>query len=324
MSDTIAVSAVNTTNSANSGVANRYAAKEYSFHPISNMFPLLEGGEFAALVEDIRAHGLQQEITLYEEQILDGRNRYRACAEAGVEPHYREFIGSHADAVAYVISANIHRRHLNAEQRRELIEKLLKANPEQSDRQITQTAKVDHKTVGAIRRKAEGRGEIPHVEKRADSKGRSQPARKAGAKSKTATPSAHSAVTYYADVDTAASAEERRAYYADDGDAHDGAGAERNGNTDDDDAGDGSVFERTLEEVCEWFKIADDDCDEWPTDWTGERLAAAYENIVTALASLTRLKERIRQEIEVTALAALPADGSIPPCLLRSKTESAS
>jgi hypothetical protein len=190
------------------------AAKEYSFHPISNMFPLLEGGEFAALVEDIRAHGLQQEIILYEGQILDGRNRYRACLQTGVEPRFREMLfGSYADAVAYAIGANIHRRHLTAEERRKIIEQLLKANPEQSDRQIARTARVSDKTVGAVRNNAEARAEIPHVENRTDSKGRSQPARKAGAKSKTTTPSAHFTVAGN-DVDTAASAEARRAEFA--------------------------------------------------------------------------------------------------------------
>jgi hypothetical protein len=82
------------------------------------------------------------------------------------------------DAYAFVLSANIHRRHLTAEQRRELIAKLLKAQPEKSDRQIGKIINADNKTVAAVREKLEAREEIPHVETRTDSKGRAQPAKK--------------------------------------------------------------------------------------------------------------------------------------------------
>ena len=55
------------------------------------------------------------------------------------------------DPYGYVISANIHRRHLTAEQKRELIAKLLKATPEKSDRQIAETVKASPTTVGTVR-----------------------------------------------------------------------------------------------------------------------------------------------------------------------------
>lgn len=78
-----------------------------------------------------------------------------------------------------VMSLNVHRRHLTAEQKRELIAKVLKLNPEISDRQIGDSVNADHKTVGAVRSDLEGRGEIPHVKERKDSKGRKQPSQKA-------------------------------------------------------------------------------------------------------------------------------------------------
>ena len=79
-----------------------------------------------------------------------------------------------------MISANIHRRHLTAEQRRDLIAKLIKAQPEKSDRQIGEMIKADHKTVGAVRAEKEATGEISSVEKRIgmDGKARKRPAKK--------------------------------------------------------------------------------------------------------------------------------------------------
>jgi ParB-like chromosome segregation protein Spo0J len=152
---------------------------EYAFHPHANFFPLMEGGEFAALVEDIRAHGLHEPIVLFENMILDGRNRDRACHEAGVEPQYRGVtFGDHAEAIAFVISRNIHRRNLTAEQNREIVAKLLKAAPEQSDRHVARTAHVSPTTVGRVREDLEQKGDVSKVDTSLDTKGRNQPRRR--------------------------------------------------------------------------------------------------------------------------------------------------
>jgi ParB-like nuclease domain len=62
---------------------------QYEHHPLAEMFPLLKDAEFADLVEDIRKHGLREPIILFEQKVIDGRNRERACIKAGVEPRYR-------------------------------------------------------------------------------------------------------------------------------------------------------------------------------------------------------------------------------------------
>lgn len=147
------------------------------FHPIAEIFPLMEGEEFDALVEDINKHGLRQPITLYKGKILDGRNRYRACLAAGKTPKFKTF-KNETDPAAYVISVNIHRRHLTTKQKHELIAKLLKANPEKSDRQIAKTVKVSPSTVGTVRTKMEAKGDVSKLDTRKDTKGRRQPARK--------------------------------------------------------------------------------------------------------------------------------------------------
>jgi DNA-binding Lrp family transcriptional regulator len=156
---------------------------ELKFHPIAEIFPLMEGEEFTALVADIKANGLQERIKLYRGHVIDGRNRVRALIELG----QRDFSGlcwkledeDGFDPVAFVISANIRRRHLTAEQNRELVAKLIKAQPEKPDLQIAKMVGKSPTTVGAVRAKMEASGDVSKVETRTDSRGREQPARKA-------------------------------------------------------------------------------------------------------------------------------------------------
>jgi N6-adenosine-specific RNA methylase IME4 len=85
------------------------------FHPVANLFPLMEGEQFDALVDDIRVNGLRQPIVEFEGLILDGRNRFNACLQAEVPPHFVPYDGE--DPISFVLSANLHRRHLDESQR---------------------------------------------------------------------------------------------------------------------------------------------------------------------------------------------------------------
>jgi hypothetical protein len=158
------------------------------FHPFADIFPLMEGEEFDALVEDIKRYGQYEPITVYQGKVLDGRNRYNAARiamkpDAGVRLDdsllFDEFDGDDDDARAFVISKNLCRRHLTAEQRRAALVAIVAAQPEKSDRAIAREvgAGVDHKQVGRARRKAESTGAIDPVDKRkgADGRKRRQP-----------------------------------------------------------------------------------------------------------------------------------------------------
>ena len=84
-------------------------------HEYANLFPMLPDAELQELANDIMAHGLQTLITTYQGKILDGRNRWRACEIAGVTPNSTEYTGD--DPLAFVVSGNLHRRHLSESQR---------------------------------------------------------------------------------------------------------------------------------------------------------------------------------------------------------------
>lgn len=84
-------------------------------HPIANVFPQMPEREFQELKADIQANGLHDPIVIYEDMILDGRHRYRACVELGLTLRTQGYTGS--DPVGFVRSHNLHRRHLDTSQR---------------------------------------------------------------------------------------------------------------------------------------------------------------------------------------------------------------
>jgi hypothetical protein len=100
------------------------------FHPLADLFPLLQGSEFDAFAADIKVRGLLRAIIVHEDKILDGRNRYRACLEAGVPPRTERYIGT--DPLGFVISSNLRRRHLNESQRGMVAQRLAQLLAKQS------------------------------------------------------------------------------------------------------------------------------------------------------------------------------------------------
>jgi hypothetical protein len=174
-------------------------------HPACELIPPVSDAELDALGEDILKNGLSVPIAITPDgQLLDGRSRLDALAKKDIRvslEHTRTgaylrvdndndddaralertlgdwgtVVVIKTDPVAYVISANVHRRHLTAEQKRNLIAKLLKAEPAKSDRQIGKMVKADHKTVASVRT---SNGEIPHKAERTEATGRKARGRK--------------------------------------------------------------------------------------------------------------------------------------------------
>ena len=98
------------------------------FHPLSEAFPLLEGDEFERFADDIKENGLRDPIVLLDMKILEGRNRYRACLARDVEPRYED-LPDGEDPTKFVISKNLHRRHLDASQRALVAARLANMEP---------------------------------------------------------------------------------------------------------------------------------------------------------------------------------------------------
>ena len=84
-------------------------------HPIADLFPMMTDDELKSLAADIQANGLKEPIVVLDDKILDGRNREKACRIARVEPKTVAFRGK--DPVSFVLSMNLHRRHLTQGQR---------------------------------------------------------------------------------------------------------------------------------------------------------------------------------------------------------------
>src|SRR5262249_15790241 len=118
-------------------------------HPAAEKLPRLSERDFAALVDDIRTHGLRQPVVTMNDgdghlALLDGIHRLDALELLGREiaPNNHNIFGKPLPAMkdsgicALVRSLNLERRHVTNKEKRDLIAKLLKADPEKSNVQI--------------------------------------------------------------------------------------------------------------------------------------------------------------------------------------------
>jgi N6-adenosine-specific RNA methylase IME4 len=132
-----------------------------NFHELANLFPLMEGAELEDLRDDIKSQGLKEPIWTFQGSILDGRNRVRACEAAGIPiptDMIRDFDPAvDGDPLAWVISKNLKRRHLNESQRAFVASKI--ANMRRGERTDLEPSanlpKVDQPTAAAMFRVSE-------------------------------------------------------------------------------------------------------------------------------------------------------------------------
>jgi N6-adenosine-specific RNA methylase IME4/ParB-like chromosome segregation protein Spo0J len=141
----------------------------YEIHSIANIFPSMSDAEFAALKADIAEHGQREPIWLFEGKVIDGRHRLRACEQLGKNPLARPYAGT--KPVDFVVSLNLHRRHLSDAQRSAVaaeISNLTRGRPEEnppiggisqaraaemlnvSQRNVERAAKVKHEAVPEV------------------------------------------------------------------------------------------------------------------------------------------------------------------------------
>jgi hypothetical protein len=148
-------------------------------HPLGKLLPPLTRDEFNALVADIEVHGQHDLIMKFGGKVLEGWHRYRACLRLKLRPRFDEFKGDTNDALAFVFSKNICRRHLKAKDKKKATDALIKAMPEKSDRELGRMTKTDHKVIGRARKRLESTGAAPQLPKRigGDGKARQQPRR---------------------------------------------------------------------------------------------------------------------------------------------------
>lgn len=246
----------------------------YDLHPLCTLFPRVTGAEFDAMREDIRANGLREPIVTHDGMILDGGNRYRACMEAGVEPEFKEFDG--ADVVGFVLSANLHRRHLTAGQHAAIVASVTnwaQAQAHGGDRRSDQAATLP---LESVRDRAAASGASERTQRMADKVAKASPAlAKKVAHGEVTLPEAVRAVSppkepAQAEQPAAAGSNEPQAGKPDDAPPE------------------GDAYEMSEEEI--QAALAEDAADR--VLW--QSIADSDDRIATAVAEVKKLRERVR------------------------------
>ena len=87
-------------------------------HPYADTYPLMTPEEFAALVADVKKHGVRDPIVVTKDNLTaDGRNRDQASAAASVDCPFMITELEGEALYDWIDSRNTHRRHLTTSQR---------------------------------------------------------------------------------------------------------------------------------------------------------------------------------------------------------------
>jgi ParB-like chromosome segregation protein Spo0J len=97
--------------------------QQFEIHPAATLFPMMTEEEYQGLKKDIEENGQREDIVVWCGKLIDGRNRLRACQELQRQPQISE-LDYDQDPWKYVISHNLHRRHLTTTQRAAVADKL--------------------------------------------------------------------------------------------------------------------------------------------------------------------------------------------------------
>ena len=83
-----------------------------------NIYPEMKEEAYLSLKNDIEKNGYDFKfpIWIYEDEIIDGWNRHKACKELGIIPTYEKFIGDETQAINFILRTN-NRRDLTTYQR---------------------------------------------------------------------------------------------------------------------------------------------------------------------------------------------------------------
>jgi hypothetical protein len=132
---------------------------EFKIHPAADLFPMMTPSRLDEMAQDIGANGQRFPVMIWRGQVIDGRNRLKACELAGQNPWTQKCdkdFASEEQVIRYIISVNLQRRNLSTSVRAALAVELLPMLKEEAkERQRQGIQKIeDPKAKGAAVEKA--------------------------------------------------------------------------------------------------------------------------------------------------------------------------
>lgn len=129
----------------------------FPLHPLCTVWQPMSDVDFDRFVATAKRLGgiFNNPATVWNGEILDGRNRQAVCQKVGCRFEYREFRGDYEAARDWVLSMNFNRRHMSASQRAMMVANLAEVDKRNNygdggkREQVATVAKVSRCTADA-------------------------------------------------------------------------------------------------------------------------------------------------------------------------------